>query len=208
MPTLKEVLEIFYLLSGPALVFIAYRALEQIKVSKEISRTNAKRESLILTAKECRNYAQNVIPFCNSFNEKVEKYDAKFFTKSKVTVSDDRIEVSYYKGNDDQALFPEELGEDIMNLINALSSFSNFFISGVADERIAYKSLGNTYCGIVKKLVPILVRIAEEHNEDNILKLFMIWHNRKEIENAQKEKEALERKINKQKEISISVIGA
>ncbi|QNH03052.1 DUF4760 domain-containing protein [Pseudomonas sediminis] len=208
MEEIKEVLNIFYLLSGPALVFIAYKALAQIKVTKEIAKTNARRESLILTAKECRYYAQNIIPLCNAFNETLERVDAKFFTESKTKIENNNIKVQYHFDKDSSELFPGELDDIVTSLINSLSDFSNFFTSGVADEKVAYENLGYTFCNTVKKLAPLLVKIAEQHNEDNILKLFMIWHNRREMELAIKEKNALEEKINKSKSVSIDVLGA
>jgi hypothetical protein len=70
----RAVLELLYFASGIAIAVAAFLALEQLKVSKQIAKDNAKiakdnagREAFKLAAHECRIYAQEVLPLQQKF---------------------------------------------------------------------------------------------------------------------------------------------
>ncbi|MBT2920573.1 MULTISPECIES: hypothetical protein [Vibrio] len=205
MEKLKEILEILYLLSGPALVFLAYKALDQIKVAKELAKVSSKREAYKATADECKYYSEKIIPLINNLDSKVKKFDAQIFTKSEVKVENNSISVSPFYKYDHHETAMDEIYLDLSAVINALSDFSTYFMSGVADERLAFKSLSYTYCDTVKKYAPVLIPLVK--NEDSTLQLFIIWNTRIEKQKAIEEKKKLEEKIKKTTDITINPIG-
>jgi len=204
---IKEILEYFYFLSGPVIALLAFKGLHQIIVSKEIAKTNAKRDAFKLTAEQCKYYGENIIPLVNELDKSIATHNAQLFTKSKYIIENNNIKVI---PNSDYPEFDETIQNlvvELSNVYNALNSFSLFFVSGVADENLAYMTLGKTYCNTVERLLPFLVNASTYSGEDNILSLFLIWHHRKNKEKAIKEKQALEKQIKETSDIRIKPIG-
>lgn len=202
---LKEILEIVYLLSGPALVFLAYKALDQIKVTKELAQVSAKREAYKATADECKYYSEKIMPLINDLDSKVKNFDVQFLTKSKVKVENNSISVSPFYKYEHHEKAMDEIYLELSAVINALSDFSTYFMSGVADEKLAFKSMSYTYCDTVKKYAPVLVPLTTK--EDSTFQLFTIWNTRIEKEKALEEKKKLEEKIKKTIDITVNPIG-
>ena len=123
----------------------------KLKTTREIAKVNSRREALSIAANECRYFAENIIPLINEFNKKVEEFDIQLLTKSKVEVSDDYIKVSPFIDYDHFEETKNKIISNAADVSNALEGFATFFISGVADEDLAYVTVGSAYCYIVKK---------------------------------------------------------
>jgi len=206
LDTVKDILELFYLVSGPLLVFIAYKALDQIKVSKEIAKTNSKREAFKITLEEIRYYSNQIIPIVHECDELVEKHKIKFITESKIVIGQESIQLKYfYEGNHAEQF--EKLLNPGCKLLNSLSDFSAIMTSGIADESLAYNNLAETYCGTVKKYAALIFDNDSNKDKDTTLKLFLIWNNRLEKERIILEKKKLEEQIKNNNDESINVIG-
>ncbi|MFM4991958.1 hypothetical protein ACEUCK_08500 [Aeromonas veronii] len=89
---------------------------------------------------------------------------------------------------------------------NAISDFATFFISGIADESLAYRSLGRTYCNTIKQLAPLLIPLCQ-NNDDDVMTLFFIWNNRNEKQAALAEKTKIEKKLKDSSDVYIKPIG-
>ena len=79
MSALRDVLEISYFVSGPALVLVAYLALSQIKIAKQqltaqqdATRISAKRDSLKATSEQVARYGSEIIPLQNALFKKIK----------------------------------------------------------------------------------------------------------------------------------------
>jgi len=143
----------------------------------------------------------------NILDEKIDEYDVKLFTKSKISIKNGEITVipyTNYKHHDDSF---NKLNPYLVDVLNALEDFSTFFVSGVADEKMAYHTMSKTYCNTVKKVAPILMKITNDSKENNILVLFKIWHTRIEREKAIREREAIDKKIKNNDETTIKPLG-
>lgn len=214
METFKEILEVIYFISGPALVVIVYLGLSQIKVAREqveaqrkATRINAKRDALKITSEQIMKYGSEVIPLQNVFNEKVKSEEIKFFTDSKVKITGREIQVKPC-ADDNEVKKLKSLIYEFTSVMNAMEGFSVFFTSGVADEKVAFRSLSSTYCYFVKELLPLLVLVeAGNKRFTATMQLFHIWYSRLESENLEKQKEELERKIKSNKTQTIEIIG-
>jgi hypothetical protein len=202
---LKNILELLYLLSGPALVFFAYKALEQIKVTKDLAKINAKREAYKVTADESRYFSEKIIPLINILDTKVDELGAQVFLKSSVKVENNTVIVKLFTNYPKHDEIIDQLTGEFVELSNALSDFSTYFVSGIADEKLAYNTLGRTYCDTVKKYAPLLVLISNAN--DNVIQLFVIWNNRAIKDKALIEKRKLEETIKNTSEITVEPIG-
>lgn len=214
MDKIKDVLEIIYFISTPLLVLFAYKALGQIKMAKdqiEESRTsrklNSKRESYKLAAEKCDHFLNILIPQMNSIDKKLEKEESKFFDKSEVIIDNENIIVEP-STTEPEALVKLILDIPILDLLNALEGFAVFFVSGVADEKVAFLTIGRTYCNTVRKFLPLIVPLSDngEHFV-HTLKLFTIWNSRIEKDNLEKEKAEIDKKLKKTQSVKINPIG-
>jgi hypothetical protein len=201
---LRDILELAYFLSGPALVVVAAIGLRQISVSREVARTSAKRDAYRLTAEQCKHYCESVIPLLNQLDVAIREQDLQIFEKSTVEVEGDKIKILPFTTYEGHAEGMAKIAKEFTAAYNALNAF---FISRLADERLAYSSLATTYCTSVRKLLPVIVPWAVDCEEDNILKLFLLWHNRKESAAAKKEMARLQSEIASKRTIRVPPIG-
>lgn len=214
METTKDILEILYFISGPALVLIGYFALSQIKVAREqieaqreASKINSKRDALRTTSEQVTRYCNEIIDLQNKLDHRIEAGGIKFFEKSKVKISGDNIQVNPCSDENERKKLLSIMME-FTNVMNAMEGFSIYFISGVADEKVAYLSLSNTFCGFIKKVLPLVVPvISDGHRLSATIKLFHIWNARLEAESLKQQKEDLEKKLKDNKLQSIKTVG-
>lgn len=205
MELTKNILEIiYYLTAGPFLVCIAIKGLKQIKVAKENSRANNKREAFKSAAVQCGVYADKIVPLTQGLqNEKLtffDKFDVSFTEKGfKIKPKGEITEKEIEKLNKSSYL---------TDLTNALEGFSVYFISGVAAEKVRYITTGKGYCKVVKMLMPVIGLEFKKGHYKNIMLLFFEWNNRLEKEKLELEKREIEKKLNNKDEgLQINPIG-
>lgn len=214
MSEIKNWLEIVYFLSGPAITLIAYLALGQIRVAKEqiieqkkALRVSSKRDALKLTAEQVTLYCDKIIPLQNILDRKIKAEGIDFLEKFQVVFSADSIKLIPPKENIDYSTFAG-IATELVGVANALESFSTYFISGVADEELAYLSLGSTFCKSMKKIAPILIPVSDKgKNYSAAFKLYSIWGSRFESEDLGKQKAEIEKKLQSKKHVSVNVLG-
>ncbi len=214
MEQVRDYLEILYFLSGPALVVIACIALVQIKLAKnqiEVQRNatkiSAKRDALRLASEQIKDYGSTIIPIINNLNKKIEAKSIEFFKKSKVVIGDDSFKVN---PRIDVAEIDKIINiiPEFLNVMNALEGFSAFFVSGVADEKMAYRSLSTTFCNSVKNFLPLIVMLSSNRKSFSAtMKLFSIWKNRLDSEVMEKQMQELEKRLRSKKERTLRTIG-
>lgn len=184
------------------------KAKQQLENDKNILRINSKRESIKLATEQCDNYMKNIIPDINELNAYLEETKIDFFTKSKITIEQDRISVEPYINNEDLKKYLDiNCIKKCLKVKNALETFSIYFNSGIADEKIAYLSIGRTYCNTVEKLLPDIIFANDGEYFRNITQLFNLWYFRIQQEKIQKEKNELEKKLGSIQTRSITSIG-
>lgn len=214
MEKIRDILEIIYFLSGPALVVAAIYGLKQIKIATaQINETresriiSSKREAFKIAAEQCKYYSETIIPLLNKLDKIIDEKQLEYFEKSEISITGDKIVVKPYMENDALGKVFNECLEELHTAINFIEGFSVYFITGVAAEIVGYKTLGRTYTNSVKKLLPIIIPFGKDGSYNNTKSLFVTWHTRFEKEKLLKEKAEVEEKIKKQKTITIDAIG-
>lgn len=214
MQTIKDILEIIYFLSGPALVVVAFFGLKQLKISteqinetREARKINSKREAYKIAAEQCKYYMETIIPLLNKVDSIIEEKNLDYFKKSEIIIEGDSIKMILY--NKDNALNKafDECLEELHTVINYIEGFSVFFVSGVAADIVGYNTIGKTYVYSIKRLLPIIIPFGKDGAFNHTKKLFITWHNRRESETLLKQKAEVEEKISKQKNNVFEVIG-
>ena len=93
---------------------------------------------------------------------------------------------------------PDNLGKLPLAVVcNALEGFATFFISGVADEYIAYHTVGTTFLGTMDKIIPWVAACKDNGYYRNLFHLYVLWKRRKEKQLLCQKREALEEQISK-----------
>ncbi len=86
MEKLRTLLELIYFISGPLLLYIAYKGLEQIKLARiQVNETKearimmAKRDSYKISAEKCEHYTSKIIPDINDLDDEIREKKNHFF---------------------------------------------------------------------------------------------------------------------------------
>ena len=214
MEILKNILEILYLLSGPALAIAAFYGLKQVRIAagqieetKKARVLTSKREAYTVAGEQCKYYVKTIIPLLNQIDKIIDDKNIEYFEKSEVTIKGNEIKVKpYTKDNALDKVF-EECLEDVTTVLNYLEGFSVFFTAGIAADNVGFNTLGRTYVESVKQFLPIILSLGDDGSYEQIKTLFITWNSRIEKEALLKEKDQVEEKIKKQRTITIDSIG-
>lgn len=208
---IRPILELVYFASGPLTFIVACIALYQLKIARDSARLNAQRDSLRLAASQCDSYQRSIIPLHNSLGDAIKENGIVYFDKAEVDVEGETIRVR-------PNLTKDELREELNKVkkisgawteaFNAMEAFAVFFVSGVADENVAFSSVGKTYCCSVRKYLPHVVPMSEEGGYyRNTIKLFFMWNARFEKQKLLKNKEKLEQQLDRVRDRFIRPVG-
>jgi len=198
---LKYIVEVLSYLTAPVILYLAYRGLEQIKLAKKESKLNSKREAFKVSAEQCKDYQERIIPLQNKLFDKEATKNVRFFKDSKVEITNKKIKIEF--AEDDSELIIDEC----LLVINSMEAFSLFFISGLGNEKMAFETIGETYVFTVESLLPFLMRYGNNKRFRNILALFSVWYQRREKRILELEKKSLDEKLEKTKTVGIKHLG-
>ncbi len=219
MPFLVEnlynILEILYFLSGPTLVIVAVFGLYQIKISKDNSRKSSKINAYKLASEKCEYYRKEIIPTLEDLDDKIIKDKVNYFDKFDSSIIHGEIKITSLKKIDKKD--SQDLGNInglLVDVLNKIESFSIPFVLGVADERAAFFSVGETLCHNVKRYLPFICNRGDLKRTNPIIKLFLLWEKRIKRQNLVNEKRKLindkkniEERLKEIKDEHISPIG-
>jgi hypothetical protein len=206
----KSIVENLYLLSGPILTLLAVAGIVQLFLTKKTLIINSQRDAANLAAQQLRDYCERVIPTLN-------KYDISL---RKEKIQDVDIEIGefsrqYLEKKLGKPRLKEIVNERLkllylqLNALNTLESFSIYFVKGIADEQIAYSSVGRTFCFSVEKYYFDIAfsRSKDDNAFQNIIDLYKLWRSRLDKEKLTKEQEDLLRRLNNINVETIDPIG-
>jgi len=209
----KSILENIYLASGPVIALLGVFIFKQIKLAKEqlnITRSqlqeaqkqltiSSKRDSIKLAAQQIHFFSNNIIPFINKLDEqlkenKIEKViipTRNFEVADALKVLDRNSILEYYN-----ITFPFHL--DFLNIANSLETFATYFVQEVADEKVAFQSLGFSFCDMVESCsFTICFANSKTHITPffNTIKLYNVWFDRLNASGIKREKDADEKDL-------------
>jgi len=185
-----KIFELAYYLSNILLVFIAFRALDQIKVAQQQNKLS--------------EYQIDEMKKDNKIRLDREKYylttqQIDIFWKDIYRIKEnyhliDLHQVAYIENDLDPQLLqslsiPDNMIDKIKNLpfgdfvdifmrLNNIELFSITFIKELADEKLAYYTVGKKFCELIKKFYYIICWYSRNDTNrfNNLIKLYSIWH--------------------------------
>jgi len=205
--TLRPYLELLYFITGgPVLALFAFLALKQITVAKQNARTASQREAYRIAAEQVQSYANDIVPLLNDLDRLIDEKKISGFSEAKIEVEKNGIKVKnkWGEGDIDKLI---EIAPTLVTTLNRLEVFALFFTSRIAAEQVAYSSIGATYVRSVNKLLPAFIGLATEKSYANILKLFLLWHQRRETERLVQEKAEIQKRLRAIADKKIEPIG-
>ena len=175
-----------------ALIAIAaFVALRQLTLTKEGLITNSRRESIKYASELVTQYLNNIIPVINKLDTKLgvmgyttfgKPMRLKFFTREEILSADSDLKIHFEKSS---KLFMTNYDTlaDLVLCANLIESFATPLIEGVADEKVAFKSVGKTFCDQIERYYALYVFARENGKADfnyyaNTISLFALWSNR------------------------------
>jgi hypothetical protein len=208
LTAVRPLLETLYFLAAIALVPIAIKGLEQLKIAKETARTNAQREAFKLAAEECRNFALHVVPLVEALDNLVQNLKLTSFGNTKFRISKGEISEHNFSVDRLKIEFPK-CGHDLIAFLNALEAFSIFFASRIADETVAYRETGETFLKIAAKYMPgiYLLRALKSGRFESTVELYELWDARMQSENLLRSKESINTALESLKKEPLRPIG-
>lgn len=205
--TLRPYLELLYFITGgPVLALFAFLALKQITVAKQNARTASQREAYRIAAEQVQSYASDIVPLLNDLDRLIDEKKISGFSEAKIEAEKNGIKVKnkWGEGDIDKLI---EIAPTLVTTLNRLEVFALFFTSRIAAEQVAYSSIGATYVRSVNKLLPAFIGLATEKSYENILKLFLLWHQRRETERLVQEKAEIQKRLRAIGDKKIEPIG-
>ena len=205
---IRTILEILYFLCAPIIAIAAIYGLRQLKISKEVAMISAKRESYKLAAEQCKYYAETLIPILRMVKDKFEKEKILFVTESELIIDSKGFSCKIKSVSKEQIQRLNSIAVEVTDCQNKLEALSLFFISGLADETIGYRSIGEDLCESAK---PFIVATFLEHRGPDksspINALYILWCSRGKKQKLAEKKADIDAQLRSIENKTIRAIG-
>ena len=100
------------------------------------------------------------------------------------------------------------VARELLDVLNAMESFSVFFVSRVADDSVAFSSVGETFCNSVKEHLPIIMLLGEGRHYRNVVQLFLTWNERIDSRKLVLDRAKIDARLKKLENRVIDPLGA
>jgi hypothetical protein len=193
--TVRAFLELLYFASGIAIAIAAFLGLRQLKVgleqvaiSKEVARTNARRESVRYAADQCRYFAEEVVPALTKLATEYQRLGLTFLNALAPDNQGPRHfliqkgEIVPARGYDLSLLDRDwpKISVPLVTYLNTCESFAIPFAEGVADEDIGYRETARAFCNEIQECLPAIfqLRRMNQGRYESAIKLQAMWSGR------------------------------
>ena len=190
--TIHYILEILYYVSGIVIAAAALYGLKQLKIgldqltiSKEVARANAKRESIRYASEQCRYFAERVVPALTAFVTEYRRLNLTFVPAvvagqpPALVVRNGEIVVQGYDARLLDAQW-QQIEGTIVACLNTYEAFAIPFASGVADEDIGYRETARPFCQGAQDLLAGILQLRRTNagRYESVVRLHEMWSRR------------------------------
>ena len=184
---MRDTLEIIYFITaGPGLLCAAGVGLMSLYLSKRAMRMAEDRARLTATAEQIRYFAESIAPKCDALAECLTKEfePINFAENYEITLEEGGIKLGV--SDDLKAQFtPEKVTavlDTFLPALNSLSAWSSYFIHGVADVGIGYRTVGPDFVAGTEQCLPFVILLHKEEAHGDLLALYKSWKARSEAD--------------------------
>ncbi|ODA00606.1 hypothetical protein A7P25_21990 [Achromobacter xylosoxidans] len=207
----KPYLELLYFLTGgPVLAVLAGLALKQITVAKANARISAQRDSYRLAAEQVKVWLAEIIPLSNALDVACKARGLDFGSLGEILEANAEVKLRLKAGWGAVLLEPDnkEAIEAFLALVNRLETFSVFFTSKIAAERMAFDSIGYGFVKYVTPIVPMMFILGRDGHWGCTKKLWLLWYIREKESALKLEAKRIEAALKAAKSDEIIPLGA
>lgn len=197
LATIKPVIELLYFIASIGLAFFAYLGLQQIAILKSTAATQAKRDALRLTSEQCAIYMDKIIAGQNDFNRKLKASNITWFEGWTIDMQGQEVRAHRNTPQNMQNLSELDIGH-----LNQMEAFSVYFVSRLADETVAYRTVGKTFINHMNKVMPFVLTARKDGYFQNMVTLYVTWKTRAEAERLAFEQKEIDSKLSKLRSVS------
>jgi hypothetical protein len=167
------------------------------------------------------NYLNKIIPIADECDEYERTQNFPKFNDSKINLKKFTYEEArakynnlFFKTYDHMYASKEKSHQHLklqLKVANLIESFSTSFIKGVADEELAYSSVGHTFCSHIQGNFYFYCTVRWEgkniYNYENTIKLFNVWSDRVKKENLEFSRNNIEAELRNVEDKKITPLG-
>lgn len=213
--TVRPWLEIAYFAAGILVPIAALLAVWQIRVAKaqlettkELFKTQSKRNAFELAVNECRNFSDRLTPLVFELDKYIEESKLTIFEKAEITKSEDGIKVTLKDLDSAELEKLKAVKKQITEILNTLEAFALFFTTGVADENIGFHTVGGWFVHEAERAAKLLTVLnATQDDSKAIWVLYFRWEKRLEHFRLSKEKKNIEKRLRETSVPEVKAIG-
>lgn len=151
----------------------------------------------------CEGIIPNIIKLQNEFYDSLKDNQIQFLEGWHVQLNDNEISLRH-DGNIDYTNFKKM---NYATVCNAMEAFATYFTSKVADEFVAFNTLGTTYIHATEYLMPIILEVNKDGHYKNIVKLYLLWKKRMISNDLQMQQKKIKMKMEKYHSEIVTPIG-
>ncbi|WP_153732548.1 DUF4760 domain-containing protein [Sporosarcina obsidiansis] len=212
----KEWFEMIYYISGIVLVIGVFIGIKQFKIAKDEIQllkkdyeTRNKRASVEKSIEYLNLFATEFIPKASEVQLNIKQNVTQIY-KGPIN-NDFRFDDNCnLKSKYIQDLLRKSIENDAVDVLNRFEYFSAAFVSGLADEELAFTPLSRIYCEYIESMYVVLcyLRKDEDHSSfENTVKLYNSWKKRLEKSALEKRRSKLDDEISQIQTERIKHIG-
>jgi hypothetical protein len=177
---LRATFELLYFASGVAIALAAFWGLKQLRITREIARTNAAREALKFAAERCQYFAEHAVPAMSELEAEYRRLALNFLSvNSSWEIKNGEIVNHNF---DLKLLYREvpQLDPALVNYLNTLEAFAIPFVARVADEDLGFQETAIAFCQRMQLYMPAIFLLRESLGAryESIIKLYDMWNKR------------------------------
>jgi hypothetical protein len=180
---MRNFLEIVYFVTaGPGLLIAAIVGLRSLILSKQAMAMTERRARLTATAEQIKYFVEHVVPKFDLLEERISDPQVTFFGKCEITLDENGIGLTVTEdiaNLDDVIPF---LTDTFLPAPNSLSAWSAYFVHGVADEEVAYRTLAADFLHAAEQCLPLVILLQKQTAHDDLTTLYHAWRTRFETD--------------------------
>jgi hypothetical protein len=183
---------------GLGAIYQLVLARRSLQLAQDDIQTRLQREAKQHAADLCRRFAEQTIPQYGRLETALAGTKTPLQAWPLVDYSFSPTSIPDADGANVWIRSAEGSGELLIKMLNELESVAMYFVSGIADERLAFPSLSRMYCAGVERLAPILISLRTNTvgsgQFPNVVALYELWNERIRLHTAMAERAELDRR--------------
>lgn len=196
--TWSQLANIALALFGISAVYQLILARRSLNLAQLDIQTRLQREARLHAAEQCRHFANVTIPLFGEVEKTLAGTTAALRAWPLVDYKFSPTSIADAHGANEWISNTQGHGELAIHMLNELESVAMYFVSGIADERLAFPSLSRMYCAGVERLAPLLISLrnatAGSGRFENVVALYELWNERVKLHKVLQERAELDRR--------------